>query len=71
MGSGGGPRAYGVSMVAAKPLPDSPKTMAQALAALQLATRLRHAAAFGSPEMRSAEAEELRLTKLIWRMARD
>ena len=54
-----------------KPQPESPKTVAEALAALRLATRERHAALVSSPEYRLAECEELRLTKLIWRIASD
>jgi hypothetical protein len=42
-------------------------TIAEALAALRLATLARHAALLGSPEHRLAAAEESRLTKLIWR----
>lgn len=54
-------------MVPARSLPDEPMTIAEALAALRLATLARHAALLGSPEHRLAAAEESRLTKLIWR----
>ncbi len=58
-------------MAIAKPQPDAPKTIAEALAELHVATRVRHAALIDTPEYRLAESEESRLVKLIWRIAGD